>query len=128
MPRSAYQPFEPAWRPGGKPDETPAYRVLAHRHYAHLWAELPQRVGLESAQQFYDHVAHSPGAPSPVNRTTVLAGKAGRPWAEGFSRTIHYEISGAGRINYQYSDTYTGGAQGDPHRVVVILTIDLTSH
>jgi len=68
--------------------------------------------------------AHHP----PINRTTILSGKAGCPWADGFSRTIHYEISGAGRINYQYSDAYTDGARGDAHRVVIILTIDLTSH
>ncbi|SRR5579883_33703 len=128
MPESAYQPFEPARRPGGKPQRKPAYRVLVHRRYAHLWAELPQRIGLESAQQFYDHVAFSPGTVSPINRTTLLAGKAGRPWADGFSRTVHYEISGAGRINYQYNDAYTYGATGDAHRVVVILTIELASH
>jgi alkylation response protein AidB-like acyl-CoA dehydrogenase len=28
----------------------------------------------------------------------VLRGKAGEPMGPGFSRTIHYEISGAGRI------------------------------
>ena len=104
------------------------YRVLVHRQYAQLWTELSQRVGIDSARQFYDHVAYTPGTPSPINRTTILAGKAGRPWAEGFSRTIHYEISGAGRINYQYNDAYTDGARGDAHRVVFILTIDLTSH
>lgn len=128
MPDSAYQPFGPARRPGNKPEDKPLYRVLVHRQYAELWAELPQRVGLESAQQCYDHLSRSPGMPSPINRTIVLAGRAGRPIDEGFSRTIHYEISGAGRINYQYNDAYTGGAEGDPHRVVFILTIDLSSH
>jgi hypothetical protein len=128
MPESAYQPFEPVRRPGGKPKSKPTYRILVHRQYARLWAELPQRLGLESAQQFYDYVAFSPGTVSPINRTTILAGKAGRPWADGFSRTVHYEISGAGRINYQYNDAYTEGAIGDAHRVVVILTIELASH
>lgn len=36
----------------------------------------------------------------------------------GFSRTVHYEISGAGRIDYQYHDSYAGGDHGDPHPVV----------
>jgi hypothetical protein len=99
-----------------------------HRHYKELWDQLPGRVGLESAQQFYDHVAHAPGRPAAVGRTTMLAGKAGRPTGEGFSRTVHYEISGPGRIDFQFNDAYRGGAEGDPHPVVRILTIDLSSH
>jgi hypothetical protein len=63
-----------------------------------------------------------------VNSSTVLRGKAGKPKFEGGSRTIHYEISGAGRINYQYVNEYREGARGDAHRVVFILTIDLGSH
>jgi hypothetical protein len=101
---------------------------LVHRQYHDAWEQLAGRVGLESAQQFYDHVANTPGRPPAVGRTTVLAGKAGRPGAPGFSRTVHYEISGAGRIDYQFCDAYTGGAQGDAHPVVRILTIDLSSH
>lgn len=124
----AYSPYEPATRPGGKPEEKPGYRVLVHRKFAHLWEQLPERVGLESAQQFYDHVAQTPGEPPKVNSSTVLRGKAGRPKFAGGSRTIHYEISGAGRIDYQYVNQYTGGAHGDPHPVVFILTIDLSSH
>jgi hypothetical protein len=69
-----------------------------------------------------------PGQPPPVGRTSLLAGRAGRPGEAGFSRTIHYEISGAGRINYQFNDAYTGGALGDPYPVVRILTIELSSH
>lgn len=102
--------------------------MLVHRRYRRVWDELPARVDLESAQQFYDHVANTPGMPPAVGRTSVLRGAAGRPLGEGFSRTIHYEISGAGRINYQYHDSFTGGAHGDPHPVVLILTIVLSSH
>ncbi len=57
-----------------------------------------------------------------------MRGKRGEPQTPGFSRTVHYEISGAGRINYQYHDAYTGGVRGDPHPVVFILSIDLGSH
>lgn len=99
-----------------------------HRHFLDRWHQLPARVGLENAQLFYDYVAQAPGQPPTVGRTTILAGKAGLPKAEGFSRTIHFAISGAGRINYQYNDSFTGGAQGDPHPVVFILTIELSSH
>lgn len=49
--------------------------------------------------------------------------------APGFSRSIHYyETSGAGRVDYQYHDAYTGGAYGDPHPVVFIRAINLSSH
>jgi hypothetical protein len=41
---------------------------------------------------------------------------------------IHYEITGAGRIDFQYNAATTEGDRGDPHSVVKILTIDLTSH
>jgi hypothetical protein len=124
----AYSPFQPAARPGERPPDKPSYRVLVHRKFAHLWEQLPQRVGLESAQQFYDHVAHTPGQPPKVNSSSYLRGKAGAPKFDGGSRTIHYEISGAGRINYQFVNAYTSGEHGDPHPVVFILSIDLGSH
>jgi hypothetical protein len=57
----------------------------------------------------------------------MLRGSLGRPIAAGFSRTVHYEVSGAGRIDYQYHDAYVG-ARGDPHPVVFILRIALGSH
>lgn len=123
----AYRPYQPTRRPGGKPAEKPPYRVLVHRKFAHLWEALPGRVGLANAQQFYDHVARTPGQPATINRTGLLRGKAGEPMAPGFSRTIHYEISGAGRIDYQYHDAYTGGGEGDPHAVVFIRAINLSN-
>lgn len=128
MTGGAYRPFQPARRPGGKPAARPRYRVLVHRRFAQAWGELPDRVGLASARQFYDHVAATPGQPAPINRTGVLRGRAGEPMAPGFSRTIHYEISGAGRIDYQYHDSYIDGAHGDPHPVVFIRSINLSSH
>ena len=124
----SYSPFQPAARPGSKPPSKPAYRVLVHRRFVGLWEQLPDRVGLESAQQFYDHVADTPGATPAVNSSTILKGKAGKPKFEGGSRTVHYEISGAGRIDYQFVNDYTDGAHGDPHPVVFILSIDLSSH
>src|SRR6185437_6438010 len=106
MSRSRYRPFVPAARPGGRPEARPPYRVLVHRQYAEEWAQLVQRVGLESAQQFYDHVPQTPGAPPLVGRSSILRGRLGEPHGPGFSRTIHYEISGAGRIDYQHNPAY----------------------
>lgn len=122
-----YRPYQATKRPGGKPEYQPRYRVLVHRKVARLWSELPDRVGLESAQQFYDHVAQTPGEKPSVGKTTPLKGKAAKPSGPGFSRTYHYEISGAGRIDYQFNDVYVG-AEGDPHPVVRILMIDHSSH
>jgi hypothetical protein len=102
--------------------------VLIHRQYHEVWRALPGRVGLENAQQLYDHLAMMPGAPPKVGTSSILRGNIGQPIDAGFSRTIHYEISGAGRVNYQFHDHFTGGAHGDPHPIVVILSIELASH
>ena len=99
-----------------------------HRQYADVWNYLAQRVGLEAAQHFWDHVANNPGAFPTVGTSNVLRGKAGQPKGPGFSHTIHYEISGAGRINYQFCNDYYSRPGGDPHPVVFILTIELGSH
>jgi hypothetical protein len=99
-----------------------------HRRQLSEWERLPSIVGLESAQQFWDHVAFTPGQPSAINSTCILKGRAGEPEEPGFSRTVHYEISSSGRIDFQYHDSYTGGAQGDPHPVVRIRAINLSSH
>ena len=127
-PSRAYQPYVPAKRPAGKPAEKPKYRVLVHRQYKAHYEQLVKRVGPESAQQFWDHVSQTPGEPCPVASTTVLKGKAGRPIGPGWSRTIHYEVSGAGRIDYQYCDQYRTTPDGDIHQVVCIRTINYASH
>ena len=86
------------------------------------------RVGEENARQFWDHVARSPGEPPRVGSSSVMKGKHNKGKWPGFSKTIHYEISGAGRIDYQFNPESKEGVRGDPHPVVKILTIDLGSH
>lgn len=57
-----------------------------------------------------------------------MKGKHNAPKWVGYSRTIHYEISGAGRIDYQFNPASTEGERGDPHPVVKVLSIELGSH
>jgi len=128
MSESAYDPLQPAKRPGGKPDEQPKYRVLVHKRFRRLYEELAPRTGLQQAQQFWDHVAHDPGSPAPVASTCILKGTAGRPKGPGWSRTVHYEVTGAARIDYQFCDEYQTSTDGDLHPVVAILTINYSSH
>jgi hypothetical protein len=124
----AYRPHVAARRPGSRPSVKPVFRVLVHRQFLDIWNELPTRVGLANAQQFWDHVAMTPGQPPKVGTSSVMKGKYAAPKWPGYSKTIHYEIIGAGRIDYQFNPSATEGAHGDPHGVVKILTIDLGSH
>jgi hypothetical protein len=102
--------------------------VLVHRRFKRHYDGLVERVGLQQAQQFWDHVANRPGQPDPIASTTFLRGKAGQPQGPGWSRTIHYEVSSSARIDYQYCDDYKTTPDGDPHPVVAILTINYSSH
>jgi hypothetical protein len=124
----AYRPHVAARRPGGSPSVKPAFRVLVHRQYLDVWNALADRVGLANAQQFWDHVAMTPGRPPRVGTSSVMKGKHAAPKWPGYSKTIHYEITGAGRIDYQFNPAATDGAHADPHGVVKILAIDLGSH
>ena len=124
----AYRPHVAARRPGGGPGAKPPFRVLVHRQFIDAWNSLAERVGLENAQHFRDHVAFTPGEYPRVGTSSVMKGKHNGPKWPGYSKTIHYEISGAGRIDYQYNASSTEGAEHDVHGVVKILTIDLGSH
>lgn len=92
-----------------------------------MWLTLAETVGLENAQQFYDHVTLTPDRPPKIGTSGMLKGRHNRG-QHGWSTRIHYEISGAGRIDYEYNPAYSGGAQGDAHAVVRILNIALGSH
>lgn len=125
---SAYQPLEPARRPGSRPSTPPVYRVLVHRQFRKHYGELVERVGVQQAQQLWDHLSHSPGSPTALAGTSFLKGAAGRPKGPGWSKTIHYELSSMARVNYQYHNSYKTTPEGDEHRVVAILTINYSSH
>jgi hypothetical protein len=128
MAGSAYEPFTPARRPGGKPEDAPVYRVLVHRRYADMYKRLPEAIGLQQAQQLWDHLATSPYEKCAVASTTILRGRIGKPRGVGWSRTVHYEASSMARVNYQYHNNYVTTDGDDPHHVVAILTINLASH
>lgn len=124
----AHHPWLPARRPGGKPSFAPRFRVLVHYQLDARWRELRIRVGTKSVQQFWDHVALEPGRPARINSTSVLRGKRAKPVATGFSRSIHYEVSGAARVDYQFNPRWVGTRKGDTYGVVVIVDIRLGSH
>lgn len=123
----AYRPYVAARAPEGRPVQAPAWRLLVHRQYEDIWRDLADRVGLENVQQFYDHLTQTPGLPPKVGTSGLLKGDHNKG-KNGWSRRVHYEITGAGRIDYEYHAEYTGGAQGDKHPVVRILAIKLGSH
>lgn len=126
---SVYKPYTNTRRPGGKPDYEPRFRVLVHNRHQHRWDELEDRIGLDQAQRFYDHVAQHPGEPAEGIRMNVLRGKAGKPDEEGFSRTVHWRVPGsAARLDYQYDAEYSGGGEGDEHAVVRVIAIAFSSH
>ncbi len=126
---SAYRPFTPTRRPGGKPAGKPLYRVLVHRRHERAWHQLADRIGLDQAQRFYDHVSASPATVPAGVRVTKLKGSAGRAKESGFSSRLHWRVPGSpARIDYEYCDEYRGGRQGDPHRVVRVVAINYSSH
>jgi hypothetical protein len=125
---SAYSPYRPARRPGNRPVESPRYRVLVHKSYIGLYDQLARRVGIQQAQQFWDHLCTRPGSPCEVASITILRGKTGKLKAPGWSRTYHFEISSMARANYQFNDDYKTVFDGDSHRVVFILTLNFSSH
>lgn len=123
----AYRPFVSARAPEGRPESAPPWRLLVHRQYADAWESLADRVGLENAQQFYDHITHSPDQHPKVGTSGLLRGNHNKG-KDGWSRRVHYEITGAGRIDYEYHGTYKTRADGDEHPVVRILVINFGSH
>jgi hypothetical protein len=123
----AYRPYVAARAPKGRPVTAPAWRLLVHRQYAEAWESLADRVGLESAQQFYDHITQTPDQHPKVGTTGLLRGNHNKG-KDGWSRRVHYEISGAGRIDYEYHPTYKTSGDGDEHAVVRILVVNLSSH
>ncbi len=124
---SRYVPYQRARRPGGRPDQKPLWRVLVHRKCADGWDELVQRVGLQSAQRTWDHLAMQPDRPPDIGQCTKLRGMDAYA-KDGWSPIYHYEASSMVRLDYQYHAGYQTGSDSDPHPVVRVLRIEFSSH
>ncbi|MDO5066081.1 MAG: hypothetical protein Q4D96_02215 [Propionibacteriaceae bacterium] len=124
---SAYSPFAPARRPGGKPADKPRFRVLVHHKHLRDWAVLIERIGLANAQRAWEHLAMQPDQPPPIGQCTKLKGM-GKFIKDGWSPVYHYEASSKARIDYQFHEAFQTAANRTPTPVVRILRMDLGSH
>jgi len=102
--------------------------VLVHRQYLSIWNDLPGRVGLANAQQFWDHVAMTPGQPPKGRHLQHDERQARRTQVARLLQDDPLRDHRRGRIDYQFNPSATDGARRDPHGVVKILTVDLGSH
>jgi len=125
--KSNYAPYQPARRPGGKPDRKPVWRVVVHRKDQDKWDALAGRVGLQSAQRVWDHLAAQPDLPPLIGQCQKLRGME-KFVKDGWSSIYHYEVSSMGRLDFQYNRHHQADPEKEPCPVVRILRIDLSSH
>ena len=57
-----------------------------------------------------------------------MKGRQAAALQDGSSRVYHYEVSGAGRVDYRYNPKCKTSPDGDEHAVVYVISIDLSSH
>lgn len=126
-PVEAYDPFITIASPGGKPATKPRFRILMSKNLWKAWENAIGQAGPQNVQQLWNHLAYRPDRPPLLGSVTRLKG-GHLKGKHGWSDVHHYEITGAGRIDYQFDPQYTGGTKGDPHGVVKIIRIDMSSH
>lgn len=126
-PAGAYDPYITIASPGGKPVTKPRFRVLMSKSMWKQWENAVSQAGDQNVQQLWNHLAYRPDQLPLLGSVTRLKG-GHMKGKEGWSDVHHYEITGAGRINYQFHPDYAGGAQGDKHAVVKVTSIDMSSH
>lgn len=119
----AHAPFLPARAPLGKPDVQPTWRVLVHRQFLKRWEDLVPRVGAQGAQQLWDYLTTQPGQQSPYGCVSKLRGAP-----KGSITTWHYEVSGAGRVDFQCFPDLVATPGEPAHPTVKIVGIDYGSH
>lgn len=103
--------------------EKPAWRVLVHHKFLPQWNELVSRTGEANARELWNHLTRSPDRPPQLGCVTKMKG---RP--KGSRPVWHYELTGAGRIDYYVVPDHRTPGGGDPHPCVFIIGIDYGSH
>jgi len=91
------------------------------------WENAVSQAGDQNVQQLWNHLAYRPDQLPLLGSVTRLKG-GHMKGKEGWSDVHHYEITGAGRISYQFHPNYTGGDKGDEHAVVKVISIEMSSH
>lgn len=125
----AYRPFIAARYPAnGRPENKPVWRVIVHRKHAREWNRVAEMCGDSNARELWEHLTTRPDREPLLGTVTPLKGRHNRATSDGMSRVYHYEITGGGRVDYRYNATYQVGDDGDPHRIVQIISIALGSH
>lgn len=125
---SAYRPFVSARYFGpGRPPETPQWRVLVHRKHVETWDSIPARCGESNARELWEHLTTAPNEKPRLGTVSKMKGRQFAATGDGMSAVYHYEITGAGRVDYRYKREFVAH-RGDPHPVVQIVSIDLGSH
>lgn len=124
---SAYKPYTNTRRPGGSPAVEPVYRLIVHRKMEPRWLDIETHVNIDQAQRFYDHVTRSPGTVAAGIKMTPMKGKAYEA-KDGWSRMMHWRVPGSAvRFDYRWRDDHVV-EDGDPHRVVRLEVVSVSSH
>ena len=126
-PVRAYDPYITIASPGGKPVTKPRFRVLLSKSLWKQWENFVALAGDQNIQQLCNHLAYRPDQLPLLGSVTRLKGGHMRG-KEGWSDVHHHEVTGAGRINYQFHPDYEGGAKSEKHAIVKVTSIDMSSH
>lgn len=123
----SYRPFVAARHPLGKAPEKPLWRILVHKKHVDLWNRIAEVCGDSNAGELWLHLAMQPDQAPRLGTVTPMKGKHNGATSDGKSRVYHYEVSGAGRVDYRFCKDWKA-SKGDKHPVVWIVSIDLASH
>lgn len=124
----SYAPFVSARYPAaGSPPKRPKWRVLVHRKHVERWNKIAEVCGERNAGEIWEHLTTQPDKPPLLGTVTPMKGRQYGKQEDGTSRVLHYEVSGAGRVDYRYNPK-TIATKGDEHPVVWIVSIDFGSH
>lgn len=96
---------------------------MVHRQLAERWDELVPRAGVASAHQLWEYLTTQPDRPSPYGCVSPWRGQK-----KGQTQTWHYEVSGAGRVDFQIDAAHVATPGRPPHPTVFIVGISYSSH